>query len=468
MNPELNDIIALLSNCLDAFTSVLFVAEARGGRLRLRACHTLSKNVIPDASFSPDDGGLIGWVARNRQPVSIDHFDRDINTLPYYRDDENIKSFAAVPLPMDRGVLSVDSKRQYVFTSKEQKLLHGFAKVICNTLDNEQAFQRHSQLRQLLALWHRSDPLPADAEDPVPFFTKLLDQGCRYLRLDGAILALPDGNFLQIVAVAGKVPLSLLQRAKPVDKGIVGWIFRNRKALFVPKVRNRRRLAYLFGPSDGIGELGALIGLPLAWDPHRVGGVIVFFAKRATEWNKEEKAAVTAIVRRATLVLQNFTLKRELALARNLDPVTETCNLDAFDKILCKRIQRCSKVGGTLALAIMSIDGMEQLNTRVALPDLMPLRQSVSRFLLQELRGRQLLGCIEPMRFALLFENASPRAIHARMQELASALHQHLLEQLNGSTGLQPRFAFSIFPHDSSEVSELWIKAFRGLADDLR
>jgi GGDEF domain-containing protein len=444
---DFSDIIALLSNCLDAFTAALFLWDAHQQVLTLKTSHSLSKHLVTDAQFSLENGGLISWVAKNNQVIAVDHFDRDGKTIPYYRSEENIKSFVAVPLPVSKGVLCVDSKRQYVFTIKEQKLLQGFATVIENILGAERANRRHQQLRQLITMWHRTDALPADALDPIPYFGRLLEPGCGYLN-----------------AVFGKVTPGLLQSSQPADQGLVGWIYQNRKSLIVPKFRSRARLPYLFSATDGIGELGSLIGMPLAWNPDEVAGVIAFFRRTESTWGKEELGAIISVVRRATLVLQNFTLRRELALVRNLDPVTEVCNLDAFDRVLSKRLERCHKAGTPLGLGILAIDDLDSLNTRVALPELAPLHQRISAILLQGLRRRQVMGCLEPGRFAILFEEETPAQIHGHLKAMAAGVQQEVLDQMSGLPRLQARFGFALFPQDAATSRELWTRAFQALA----
>lgn len=460
---ELDEVMALLSNCLDAFTAGLFVWDDHSRVLVLRSFHSLSKQIIPQARFSPEDGGLIGWVAKNNQAITVDHFDRDTRVLPYYRGEETIKSFLAVPLQRDQGVLCVDSKRQYVFTPKEQKLLHGFATVICNTLGAEQEKNRHQQLRQLLTLWYRADALPADAADPLPYFTRLLEQGCRYLEADAGLVALPvkGGGFLQPVAAAGDVPHSLLHRARPADQGIIGWIYQNRKSLVIPKFRDRARVVHLFDSSDGFGALGALVGMPLSWNAREVGGVIAFFHRSAAHWSKEEIGAITSVARRATLVLENFTLRRELALVSNLDPVTEVCNLEAFDRVLNKRLQRCQQNGTDLGLAVITIDGLDDLCTKVSLPELVPLRQRICSIFCRSLRGKQVIGCLEPDRFAILFDNEPPGQIHSHLKAMVRTIEHEILDQQGVPPGVRIRFGFAVFPQDAGSCRELWISAFR-------
>ena len=463
---QLNDITALLSNCLDAYTAAVFVLDDRGKLFTLRAFHTLSKHVIPNAQFSPEDGGLIGWVAKTGQPLVLDHFDRDTKTLPYYQSDENIKSFLATPLENYRGVICVDSKRQYVFSSKDQKLLAGFATVIGNALGAERDSHYHQRQRQLLTMWRTADALPADTDDPVPYLTRLLDAACVYLQVEGGLISVPlkEGRFLQSVAGSGSVVAPLLRTARPADQGIMAWIFHNRKSLIIPKFRSRTRMPFLFGPKDSIGRIGALIGMPLAWEADQVGGVIAFIHPTEANWSKEEIGAITAVVRRATLVLQNFTLKRELALVRNIDPITEVCNTEAFDRVLNKRLQRCREGSTSLGLGIIAVRGFNALSATVALPDLAILRQRISSTLLQRLRGKQLMGCLDQARFAVLFEDETVGEIHDQLVTITAAIEQEVLASFDASHQMGACFGFALYPRQASTARELWTTASQALA----
>lgn len=464
---QLDDITVLLSNCLDAYTAAVFIWDDRSKLLTLRAFHSLSKHVIPKVQFSLEDGGLIGWVAKNNQPLTVDHFDRDSRILPYYGSDENIKSFLAIPLDGHRGVICVDSKRQYVFSNKDQKLLSGFATVAGNALGAERDSMHHLRQRQLLTLWRRADALPADTDDPAPYLTRLLDSVCPYLQADAGLVAVPikDGESLQLVAASGSLPATLLRNAYPVDQGIMGWIYQNRKSLTIPKFRSRTRIPFLFGPRDGIGSIGGLIGMPLAWEAEEVGGVMAFISRAEANWGKEEIAAVTTVVRRASLVLQSFTLKRELALVRNLDPITEVCNTEAFDRVLKKRLERCRERGTSLALGIIAIQEFEALSTRVALPDLAALRQRIASTLLQRLRRKQLMGCLDQSRFAVLFEDDGEREIRDQLLAISAALDKEVLAPLGDDPRLEASFGFAIFPTDAASAGELWTMGFQALAD---
>jgi GGDEF domain-containing protein len=293
----------------------------------------------------------------------------------------------------------------------------------------------------------------------------LLKSACPYLKADAGLVAVPSrgGACLQPIAASGDVPSPLLKSDFTTDQGIMGWIFQNRKSLVIRKFRSRSRIPFLLGPEDGIVRIGALIGMPLAWRAEEVGGVIAFVCRKEANWSKEEIVAITAVVRRITLVLQNFTLRRELALARNLDPVTEVCNTGAFDRVLEKRMTRCRKSGTNLGLGIVTIKGFDRLSANVPVPDLAPLRQRIAATLLKLLKGNQLMGCLDSERFAVLFEEETPGEIHNRLKAMTQAVHKEIQECLGGGGALEADFGFALYPQDATASDELWTKAFQAL-----
>lgn len=139
LDEEVLRAVKLVANVTDAFTSALFlVDDKKADVLRLKAFQSLSGSVIADAEF-PIGAGLVGWVVKTGKSTQTSNFKADSSTLQFYAQDEDIKSFAASPLfDGDRvmGVLSVDSKKSYVFTEKMGKILDEFAETLAGMIIN--------------------------------------------------------------------------------------------------------------------------------------------------------------------------------------------------------------------------------------------------------------------------------------------------------------------------------------------
>ena len=128
-------VLDILCSVLDAYSAVLFLADEddKGGekKYRIAARFSLGDSIDPAAVIEPGKG-LVGWIIKNHEPLLVPNFDQRKNHLGYYRDNEElrIKAFMGCALPGGIGALCVDSKRQYSFSEKDQKLLHLFADLL--------------------------------------------------------------------------------------------------------------------------------------------------------------------------------------------------------------------------------------------------------------------------------------------------------------------------------------------------
>jgi GGDEF domain-containing protein len=127
----------LIFNVYEAFTVAIFVRE----RDKLKCISQVSfPNSFNKNKAIPIEGTLPGWALKHNEPLIIPNFDKDEDILGYYDSREDIKSFMACPMSGD-GVIVVDSKKKYVFTDKEKKILSSFASMIHQEIERERKSQ---------------------------------------------------------------------------------------------------------------------------------------------------------------------------------------------------------------------------------------------------------------------------------------------------------------------------------------
>lgn len=124
----LTNLIELASNVADAFTTALYTVNLEDGTLKLRSHLTLSSHLKTDATFVIGEG-LLGQAALHRDTRIDDFAGADASHLEWYSQPEDIKGLMVVPVIRREleGILVVDSKENYSFTPKLQKLISGFA-----------------------------------------------------------------------------------------------------------------------------------------------------------------------------------------------------------------------------------------------------------------------------------------------------------------------------------------------------
>ena len=121
---ELQEIVKLVSNTMDTFTTALFLVK--GEKLIGLAQHSLSPHIRFPLALPLEDGGIL-TLALDRETYYQDGLDQKGFEIPYYKEPEEIKTFMSVRLSGGKGLLMVDSKRAYTLTEKHLKLLSQFA-----------------------------------------------------------------------------------------------------------------------------------------------------------------------------------------------------------------------------------------------------------------------------------------------------------------------------------------------------
>jgi len=287
----LQEIIQLISNVTEAFTAALFLYNSSRDRLTLTCYHSLSLNINPETEMQVGDS-LIGWVAKNKRPVNIAQFDRDTRNLRLYRRDEGIKAFLAVPVG-EEGVLCVDSKRNYIFTEKHQKILQDFSLIILMALEMEGVSQREKRQTRILDFLYQINDLSREGHPLPDYYLKVLKRCREFSNTDAAFIALvpKKGDRYKVVASEGKLRAPLKKTHLGVDMGLTGWVIREEKPLIRPVMKPRQHTSYVFFPEDPCRHFQSYMGLPLHFF-RKVYGVMNLIGYQENHWEEDEIRAL--------------------------------------------------------------------------------------------------------------------------------------------------------------------------------
>lgn len=230
-------ILGILCSVLDAYSAALFLPvannrDAEDGLHYIASAFSLGNQLDYNADIV-EGKGLVGWILRNREPLLVSNFDQRQNHLGYYTNNEeqSIKAFMGCALPGGLGALCVDSKRQYSFSEKDQKMLHLFADLIAQLEtetggreDRRTRLKYYAALRTIYALRHQYSRW-------AEFLRHFLDLMATMTGFSYCLLCTRDSGGESYSVEGENSPLLLGQGGKapsyPMSHGIVGWVFRN-------------------------------------------------------------------------------------------------------------------------------------------------------------------------------------------------------------------------------------------------
>lgn len=304
-----NHVLSIICSVFDAYSAVLFLPDDGGQRHYLAASFSLGDNIPQDTVILPGKG-LMGCIIQNREGILLDNFDQGQAFLGYYgAAEESIKAFMGTAVS-GGGALGVDSKRQYSFSEKDQKILQLFAELIGrhsqeheNSTDGDSA-RYFAELAVIQDLRFRFRRWPE-------FLNNFLRAIIRGLQFDYCAFATLQENRDSYCLEAESAPL-LLTRGQPLclplGTGIAGWVFRNEQAVFTEA--NASPTA-LFGKLDDLPDFPSVICMPVMVN-RSCKGVLCIAHTSPIPMNDAMRSFVRLAVDHLSLFLENLFLRNKL------------------------------------------------------------------------------------------------------------------------------------------------------------
>lgn len=315
-NKSLDDhVLAIICSVFEAYSAALFLPDEDGESHSLAASFSLGSSISQYAPVRPGKG-LIGKIISSRQPVLVSNFDREKIPLDYYppNAEKDIKAFMGYPVPTG-GVLCVDSKRQYCFTEKDEKILKLFAQLISLQLklsDNGASgkipryFAELSviqEMRYKIRRWPEFlknflRAIGGATEFEYCAFATLQENGDHYcLECESVPLLLSGGQMLRL----------------PLSSGLVGWVFRNPSAVYAEDGGLAPSTA-LFGKLSDMPDFPAAICMPVMVNK-ACKGVLCLANTEPRPIDESLRSFLRMAVDHLSLFLENLYLKNRLQAA---------------------------------------------------------------------------------------------------------------------------------------------------------
>ncbi|OPY82297.1 MAG: cyclic-di-GMP phosphodiesterase [Syntrophorhabdus sp. PtaU1.Bin153] len=314
----------LIFNIYEAFTVAFFLKE----KDHLRCFSSVSfANSFEKNKRIPINSSLPGWIIKHNEPLIIPNFDKDESTLGYYGADEEIKSFMGYPME-GKGVIVVDSKKKWVFTDKEKKILANFVTLISKeierdkrTQDAEDRIEELTAERKILDLFH-------DLNLSRITVNEIFDE---VLALSGAELCftgMEKNGQLLIKDIVGADDNTCLNKLCPPGNSIASTVMERERELLLPHDSGLLREKPLFFPGEEI-KARQFFGFPLTTDDVAIG-VIGFVSLSERHLKEKSIRLLRNITTLLSLYYSSLWMRDYLDRAKDFEPVTGSIQFTTF------------------------------------------------------------------------------------------------------------------------------------------
>lgn len=467
---DIDHLIKLIASVAEAFTAALFLPAERGSGLTLAACHSLSPHILHDCSIEVGSG-LVGWVAANGEPVTVSDFKPETTTLGFYRVDEDIKSFLAVPVPLgdQRGVLAIDSKRSYVFPPRMQKLMTLFAEHVGRLVHNNSVqsmmLQTTTAIDQLNAVCRRL----AEARSPKAVVEAALACPPDLVGADGIALALVEngGEACRVVGAAGEAMPTCRDLTVSLKQSLAGWVIRNGKTLALSDCREYYAKTFVFSTEEPYFGVRAFLGVPL-FAGAEVFGIMAFIARRPGAFRNAEASTARLLATQISTALRAAAFAKRERRFRFQDDTTGLPNARYVREHGPAFLEKAAAEGQPVACFVLAVENLAAVRLWAGREPLEDALRWVAEHCRSTAGEKSFVGRDEEGRFVLLCHRLNASRARSLGEKLLAGLSQKAFAGPDQPFSLMGAMGLAMFPDAATSLDTLLAQAARDAASTRR
>jgi len=327
----------LIFNIYEAFTVAFFIKEHDYLKCLSSVSFAASFDKARPVTIN---NSLPGWVAKHNEPLIIPNFDKDVETLGYYGSDEGIKSFMGYPME-GKGVIIVDSKKKWVFTDKEKKILGSFASLIDEEIEKGRKTQDFENIIEELSVEKKIISLFRDLNLSHISIKELFIE---LLSLSGADLCftgIEKNGKLFLKDILGIDDDSYLMKVCPSGSSIASTVMEGERELLLPYNSGFLKEKALFFPGESI-KAKQFFGFPLLSDDVSIG-VIGFASLSDKPLQEKSIEPLRNISSLLSLYYSSIWMRENLEKLKDFEPVTGSIQFTTFLGLMERLIKKDEK-----------------------------------------------------------------------------------------------------------------------------
>lgn len=464
---DVKGLVELVSNVTDAYTTAVFLADRKRRILKLWHFYSLGDNVR--AKTQIDFGvGPIGIVAESKQDFDLSKFsERDSDLLGIYYKNESIKSFFAVPIISKddelQGVLSIDSKSNFVFTNREQKLLKLFAIQFANLINN-------------LKIKDFIDAETSDIDFLNDFCTKITSIEDINSILQFVIESLKkfiecENYFIPLKIKDNEYCVEVFHCHKKFQKltfsdqyGLAGCVIASKKPILIGN-RKDDFGSYVFVATESLGRVRSFVGVPLLFQED-VFGIICLTDSDEGIFRYRDQQTLSIMAGIVSLAIANAKSRMMINnLSTNVDGLTGLGNFTGFNEHIDIAIQTAKQKRHSLSLLIVDIDDFRKLNITFGHEIGNEILRQLAQFLVDtDQKSKVYVSRYGSDEFALVLPNMKLNDAFLVADEICSAVKKPMFIMPSHNIDISVSVGVSCFPENSADKCELINNALNALS----
>jgi len=459
LEDKLHTILELIVRTLHPYTCTLYMLSREDGLLRVKDIISDSDHVTGEAEISPGEG-MLGWVAKEKRPLSVSEFNKDISGLPYYTRGEGIRSFLAIPVMRDdevEGVLSVDSREIQAFTEEHSKLLTIASIQVLDTIDYMKMSQQMRFESQEFAAFNNVSNKLSSTLDLEEVLTLVVESSREIIFSDLSILVLYDNekNTYSIKAMRGEGSKELIGKEFTRESLIGRAVEDYRKVMIFEGLKKREEGFPIMGEGIRLEGMDSCLCAPFIAKGEILGALTLFSRKPAFSSEYDAKI-IGALANQASVSILNARMYLKMQEMAITDGLTGLLNHRAFQELMNEELKRMGRSPMPLSLLMADIDFFKKINDLYSHPVGDVVLKRIAQVLNKSIRDIDVASRYGGEEMAVVLRNTDKKGALKMAERIRKAVSDETFQSASGEEfSVTVSVGVANIPEDAKRKQEL-------------
>lgn len=464
-------LVTLLSNILEAHTAALFIHDQKANELQLVASQSTSKHLRDRIALPLDKSGILAQVYKQGQPLHLGKvaLENVGAALPFYREEEaDIKALFVAPVGVTRGLVYVDSKRVWGFPDIQQKWVVEMAAVLDGLVRQECGLIERDDYCRALNLWRRLGEAAYTQSSAARLARTAVEQCAAFLAADYGVLAVrtPKQPQFSLIATTESVPSAYLRQDFPAQAGLIGWVFRNAKAILIPKMNPDSSDHVMLTANETFPHAGSFWGLHQPVTPEREL-VLALLTRNERRWPADERQVLAEAFQFSTVAYSRLLWQEHCDRLEHYDPVTGVYNALAFERLVSEQLTAGLQSSKPLTLVLVQFEPWQLCLCKASPAEARRWQRQIAEQLEQELPAGVVVAQLSECRFALLFQDQGEAEVE-RFCARVPLFRSEFEPARRRGVKIRPYMGWASCPQHATRLEELWGRAYQSMWKDFQ
>lgn len=373
ISKEMDYVVYFVERIFHPHSTIAFIHDGTNSENKktLSIYSAKSKGMNIDSTCTIVEGeGIIGEVAKTKQPFISGNLTLYSKDIGYYKGNEAIQFLVAVPIISRTnrflGVLAIDFREKSIFREHHKDAIHRFAKIAASLLTNIHLRKKEQENAARFHLFYETSRSISSTNNNIEILKHVL----RAIKKTGpifrtaAVAYFPESNTCQIIAVDCGNREIIKGFSFPASNSIIASTLTKNAIEYVSDYLEIREATPVYAKGEMLNkQIRSILAIPFKNTGTNYKLAVIAESTEKGIFNERAyRDNINILVKNGSTAYEKAILYQQMQLQATTDGLTGLVNHRTFQEHLHEHILRSHRYERKLSLLLMDIDHFKDFN----------------------------------------------------------------------------------------------------------